>query len=223
MDLAGVCVVNEDETKTDCGVVDTITKFTNTEPLVPNDSDAYTQSITLSSDVLWGLRHPDFITNRCTVAVTDITDPRLAVIDARKIYDHGEIGTVWTNRLDAIAKIDVDGTSKNSNTILRVPVGAKFAFDAERVLEVHKGLVFAWCQIGGGNITMAVWVLVATRVKVSKSKSDTTASKFFNALCDLFGDGTNNANDKTPSFDTRMLYATCQHKHLLWDMYYGAR
>ena len=187
-------------------------------PITTNDGDIYTQCITWASDVLWALRHPIFTTSRCTVAVTDITDHRLSSGKTANIYDEDAVDDSWRDRFNSIISIADEPQKAYDpplNTIMRVSAGSKFAFDADRVLEVHGGLVFAWCQVGGGNITDPVWVLVAIRSKVTKE--DTVMSRVLKMACDLFGseeksDKRKRSTRRTPdptNYDTHTLYAVC--------------
>lgn len=157
-------------------------------PVTASDSDIYAQCITWVSDVLWAMRHPTFTTSRCTVAVTDITDHKLSSGKTSHIYDKDAADDAWSDRFNSIINITdepLKSYDPTLNTIMRVSAGSRFAFDADRVLEVHGGLVFAWCQVGGGNITTPVWVLVAIRTKVAKE--DSALSRFLNLTRELFG------------------------------------
>ena len=184
-----------------------------------NDDNMYAQCITWASDVMWAIRHPAFTTSRCTVAVTDITDHRLSLGKTSNIYDNDAADDAWSDRFNSIISI-ADEPSKTYdptlNTIMRVSAGSRFAFDANRVLEVHGGLVFAWCQVGGGNITTPVWVLVAIRSKLAKE--DSALSRFLKLTCEFFGSeeksdkrGRKRRSDRyTPDYsvyDTYTLYA----------------
>lgn len=153
------------------------------------ESSVSVQCLINTSNVLWAVRHPFFTVTKETVGVTDVTDLRLteAGNPRTRMYEEDEGDRAWSDRLNSITRIDSACDVAYAPSIMRIPVGSRFAFDPERVVEVHNGLLFAWCQVGGGNVTSSCWVLVGLKFRYVPPRSLGVADQILKMTCDLFG------------------------------------